>query len=351
MRLLIITQKVDSADSNLGFFTAWIERFARQATHVEVICLYRGAYVLPHNVAVHSLGKEAGATRFEQLREFFRLITVLRDEYDAVFVHMNPIYVVLGGILWRAWGKRIGLWYTHGTISVMLRIAERLAHVIFTASPESFRLRSPKIIVTGHGIDADMLMRGTSVRIAEAGHPLRMITVGRIAPSKRLDVIIEALALLKHRGYQARLSIIGAPTDDHESAYATALRTRVTELGLGDDVTFLGPINHDDIGARFERADLFVSMSDTGSLDKSVLEAFVLGLPVMTGNRAFRAMIPPSAFIEPVTAEMLAACIEQCGAQPYDESERMRLSNEVLKHHSLPTLIITLTNALEHVRD
>ncbi len=123
------------------------------------------------------------------------------------------------------------------------------------------------------------------------------------------------------------------------------------QLGLGDDVTFLGPINHDDIGARFERADLFVSMSDTGSLDKSVLEAFVLGLPVMTGNRAFRAMIPPSAFIEPVTAEMLAACIEQCGAQPYDESERMRLSNEVLKHHSLPTLIITLTNALEHVRD
>lgn len=351
MRLLIITQKVDVTDSNLGFFIAWIERFARRVTHVHVICLCRGVYEPPHNVSVYSLGKEAGARRFEQLREFFRLSISLRNEYDSVFVHMNPIYVVLGGILWRAWGKRIGLWYTHGAVSLMLRLAERLAHVIFTASVESFGLRSAKVVVTGHGIDTDMLMRGTSVRISEAGHPLRMITVGRIAPSKRLDAIVEALAILKRHGCQARLSIVGAPTDEREIAYETLLRIRIAELGLGDDVAFLGPINHDDIGARFERADLFVSMSDTGSLDKSVLEAFVLGLSVMTGNIAFRGMMPASAFIEPATAETLAARIEQCGAEPYDESERMRLSHDVLKHHSLPTLIITLTNFLEHVRN
>ena len=58
MRLLILTQKVDINDNNLGFFHRWIEEFARHCESVIVVCLQKGEYHLPPNVKILSLGKE-----------------------------------------------------------------------------------------------------------------------------------------------------------------------------------------------------------------------------------------------------------------------------------------------------
>ena len=52
---------------------------------------------------------------------------------------MNQIYVILGGILWRLMGKRIALWFAHGSIPWDLRVATALAHIILTSTPSGFR--------------------------------------------------------------------------------------------------------------------------------------------------------------------------------------------------------------------
>src|SRR3989344_6843889 len=106
MRLLIVTQAVDLDDSVLGFFHGWIEEFSKHAEQVKVVCLKEGKHNLPSNVEVFSLGKEsASGSRFlKRIRYivcFIRYIVKNRSEYDTVFVHMNPEYVVLGGIFWR----------------------------------------------------------------------------------------------------------------------------------------------------------------------------------------------------------------------------------------------------------
>src|SRR2546430_1831582 len=100
MRLLIVTQAVDRADPILGFFHRWIEGFASRVEHVSVIGQRVGEYSLPPNVSVHSLGKERGLSRWRQTILFWRLLWRHRHEYDAVFVHMVPLWVVLGGPLW-----------------------------------------------------------------------------------------------------------------------------------------------------------------------------------------------------------------------------------------------------------
>lgn len=62
MKLLIITQTVNTEDPVLGFFVRWIEEFAKHAETVEVICLKEGSHAfLPSNVRVYSLGKKRGA--------------------------------------------------------------------------------------------------------------------------------------------------------------------------------------------------------------------------------------------------------------------------------------------------
>ena len=123
MKLLIITQAIDLDDPILGFFHRWVEEFAKRFEHIEVICLKLGRHSLPGNVSVHSLRKEKGRrSRFMYATYFGWLIWKLRPKYDAVLVHMNPEYVILGGVDWRLMGKKIYFWYNHPNKDLRFKI-------------------------------------------------------------------------------------------------------------------------------------------------------------------------------------------------------------------------------------
>src|SRR3989344_1360403 len=131
VRILICTQAVDRDDPALGFFIRWIEEMAKQCEHVLVICLRKGTHNLPKNVEVISLGER------HKIFRAFELCGIAwgrRNEYDAVFVHMNPEYIAAAGWLWRLRGKKIVLWYTHKSVNMLLRIATLFANKILTAS-------------------------------------------------------------------------------------------------------------------------------------------------------------------------------------------------------------------------
>ena len=272
MKLLIITQAVDTQHPVLGFFHRWVEEFAKHCEHVDVIALQTGEYHFLKNVAVHSLGKEKGAGKLKRLRTFFSLLSSLHRKYDAVFVHMNPEYLVLAGWWWRMTGKKAALWYTHKTVDVKLRIAELFANVIFTASKESFRLRSKKVRVVGHGIDTDFF--SPDPRVSRSTH---WLSVGRLMKSKRHD---SAIREAKEAGVP--LLIAG---DGPERAN---LETLVRELGA--DVTFLGGLTQEKLRDEYRAAGKFIHRSETGSLDKVVLEAAACGCPVDSTDPAIAAL-------------------------------------------------------------
>src|SRR3989344_3874479 len=120
MKLLICTQVMDVSDPILGFFCRWVEEFAKHCEKVTVICLREGEHDLPDNVRIYSLGKKGkdsnrsstmiyhSASRLRYALRFWLLLWKVRKEYDAVFVHMNPEYMVLGSAWWRLWGKKVG---------------------------------------------------------------------------------------------------------------------------------------------------------------------------------------------------------------------------------------------------
>ncbi len=133
--LLVITQKIDQDDQLLGFFVDWIREFKKQYSRVDVVPLRD-----PHK---------------NWLKFVFRIFWEV-PRHDVVFVHMAPIFAVIAAPWARLWGKRVGLWYTHKVMTWKLRLAEKFVNMIFTASPESFRLPSKKVVVTGHGIDTEL---------------------------------------------------------------------------------------------------------------------------------------------------------------------------------------------------
>lgn len=288
MRLLILTQKIDINDDVLGFFHRWVEEFAKHCEKVIVICLQKGEYNLPENVKVLSLGKPAN--RIKYLYRFYKYIWQERKNYDAVFVHMNPEYVVLGGLLWKLLGKKIGLWYAHGSAPFTLRIAEKLAHIIFTSTKSGFRLPSKKVNVVGQGIDS-AAFQPRNKKSNLKNQKFNIITIGRISPVKNIEILIEAVEILYKDGLKFKVDIIGGPGLPEQEAYLNGLKRMVKEKQIESVINFLGPIPNKDIASHLQAADLFVNMSHTGSLDKAILESMACGLPILTCNEALKDVL------------------------------------------------------------
>lgn len=329
----MVTQVVDSRDPALGFFHRWIIEFARRFDTVTVIALRKGEMHLPANVRVLSLGKEEGVSRLEYVRRFYSYIWRSRNDYDQVFVHMNPEYVVLAGLVWRILNKKIVLWYLHRSVTLKLKVATLFADLIATGSKESFRLPSHKVRVLGHGIDIDAFVPA----IKDSSKPFSVITVGRISPSKDYETLLKAAALVPN----ANIQIVGAPATLGDREYESRLKNTVKELGIENRVAFAGPVKHDDIPALIASSDVFVNMSNTGSLDKAVLEAMACGTPALTSNEAFKEMLGSFDLTFPsgdhkALAEKLQGLYEKRSAL---SSLGERLRDIVVRQHNLPRLI------------
>jgi glycosyltransferase involved in cell wall biosynthesis len=346
MRLLVVTQTVALEDPALGFFHGWILEFAKRCESLEVICLKEGKHELPGNVQVHSLGKERGRPAlggFAYAARFLREVWRFRHEHDVVFVHMNPEYVVLAGLFWRMWGKRVVLWYTHRQVNLKLRIALIFADAVATASPESLRLRSSKVRILGHGIAA---ARFDTVRDGTLHDSVRIVSVGRITPIKRLEILIEALALLRKDGIPAEATLVGGPTVPSDHAYQDSLRAQATRLDITEAVHFAGVVPYDAMPTQYRDQDISVNLAPTGGMDKAVLESMASGCIPLVANRAFASLFKQDAdrlLFEP-NAEALAEKLRGLARLPQGERASLakRLSDTVRKEADTAAIIVRL---------
>jgi len=346
MKLLITTQIVDREDPVLGFFHRWIEELSTHYESVEVITLFEGAHNLPPHVHVHSLGKLAAQTntrararslsRIGYVLKFYGFIWRLRREYDDVFVHMNPEYIVLGGLLWRVLRKRVALWYLHKSVTRSLRIAEKMVDVIFTATPESFRLPSPKVRVVGHGIDIVPQSHAPST-----GGMIRIATIGRFSASKGIRESLAALELLYQEGIPFAYVVAGAPGTRADFAYEESVRLEVEKRPWKSSVKFLGALVHDEVPGLLAQTDVFLHLSDTGSLDKAQLEALAAGVPTVTSSDAGKALVPAEWRVDRLQPQSVASAIRTAYG-----ADMRELSARIAHAYNLSALMNTIVAAM-----
>lgn len=346
---MIITQKVDKNDQLLGFFIEWLRLLSDKFERIKVFCLEKGEYDLPDNIEVNSLGKDEGYGKFKQFFNFYFLILKYHREYDAVLVHMNPIWVVLGGYFWKLFDKKIFLWYTHKSITLKLRVATIMADVIFTASPESFRLKSKKVVITGHGIDTELfrplrLVQGEQ-DFTRLNPPrrfnLKILSVGRISPIKNYETLINAAKILKDKNIDFMITLIGEPAIESDREYEKSLKSQIQSLKLEENFNFIGKIVHNDLPKYYQSHDIFVHLSKTGSLDKTMLEAMACGIKVLSSNDAARTIL---------TAEFLFNDDPQELADKIINAEAINsgsLRNYVVENHNLQKLITKISETIK----
>jgi glycosyltransferase involved in cell wall biosynthesis len=345
MNLLMFNLAVDQEHITLGFGLRWIEALSRRYEHVDVVTMFAGPHQLPSNVRVWSVGRERGYSKFRRVLRFYAIVwRILRERpIGVVFTHMIPIFAVLFWPVARLTGRRNVLWYAHGATPPTLRLAHALVDRVVSSTPDGFRIKSEKATFIGQGIDADIYRP----MVRDHGPGLRMITVGRIAPSKGIDLIVDALAGWVP-GWNWRLTVVGAGTSDSERVYSDRVRRAACE---SDRINFTGFKSAADIAALLGQSNVFVNLSATGSLDKAIVEAMATGCLVISSNDAFRRMAREAGFAECIverTPEALRAKLSEVAAMPL--AARCAIADrqlQVARNHTLDGLIGRLCEILE----
>lgn len=138
---------------------------------------------------------------------------------------------------------------------------------------------SDRIEIHGSGIDLDRFV--FTPRQAPAHGPVHVATTGRLVEKKGISYLIEAIALLRDRGLDVHLDIIG------DGPLRQNLIDLAIALNVDSDVSFHGWRDQGEIVSILKTCHLFVAASVTaenGDQDAPVntlKEAMAMGLPVV----------------------------------------------------------------------
>ncbi len=361
-KLLFITQKVDKDDDILGIYHRWIEELSKVMQEVNVICLYKGRSELPNNVKVFSLGKDKlssadlrgpaspklqrgesilGFTRIKYVFRFYKYIWRFRSDYDVVLVHMNPVYVVLGGWLWKLWGKKILLWYNHPLGNLMAKIGIFFSDKVFCTSPYSFSAKYKKTEIMPVGINTN-LFKPTPEALKKYN---RILFLGRISPIKRVEILIEAAKILDSQGVDFEVLIVGSPASLKDKEYELKLKEMASELISKGKIVFQSSVPNYKTPEIYNSSSVFVNLTPTGSFDKTTLEAMACGLSILASNKIFESLLPEAIKFFCVfkennpqdLSEKILVLFSLDSAEIKKMGEQFR--GLVLKNHSLDILV------------
>jgi glycosyltransferase involved in cell wall biosynthesis len=135
-----------------------------------------------------------------------------------------------------------------------------------------------KIKVIRNTYDANRFTMKTSRTNNKNDAPFRIVMVGRFDWIKDQATLIQAVNLLKNRGYNIKLHLVG----QGEDKYYAMCRALVTKLNLHEVVRFWGGKRVN--GEFLADYDLFVFSSFCDTFGIALLEAMACGLPVLVSD-------------------------------------------------------------------
>lgn len=197
-----------------------------------------------------------------------KLVALLRRRKLAVTWHecWGPDY-------WREYlgaPGRVGWWFERTTM--------QMSDAIIAASAEtgtSLRAQlgeSVPVVVAPNGVDV------AAIRAAQPdARATDIVAVGRLIEHKRIDMLLDAVAVLAAEGRTVTCRIVG------DGPEAGALAAQARELGIDDRVEFRDDVDDaDELFGLLKAGRVFAFPSEREGFGIAALEAIAAGLPVVT---------------------------------------------------------------------
>ena len=120
---------------------------------------------------------------------------------------------------------------------------------------------------------------------ADDGAAIHLLSISRIAPKKRLDLMIDAVAELSARGIDARLTVAG----DGDRELRAQLERQAQTLGVEHRVSFVGHVGPKEKARLYQSTDIFLLPSEDENFGIGLAEALSRGLPAVVSDRVAAA--------------------------------------------------------------
>lgn len=237
---------------------------------------------------------EAAGVSWTEVRAAPKILTIaqlrrrIRDFHPDVFVvHGHSDHI---------WGRMAAL---RERVPVVIMVEQSIERYIWLQRFRSVALarHTDAIVAVSHGVGENLVRLGyprDKIRVIHNGTPLgkfgratevpfderepAVLMAARFARQKDHASLIRASGLLRDRGTPVIVRLAGGGSARHERK----ARRLVTELGLRDQVEFLGP--RDDMADLLARHRVFVLSTHYEGMGIAVAEAMVAGCAAIASN-------------------------------------------------------------------
>jgi glycosyltransferase involved in cell wall biosynthesis len=139
------------------------------------------------------------------------------------------------------------------------------------------------------------------------GPNLEMLSIGRLVLRKGFQEILKALSIVRQTRSDFHLRIVGYGRAEDE------LRQVLEELGISENVSFLGRVEYRQLGDYFLSSDAYLFYGDREGSSLAMIEAGAYGVPLIAsdhpGNRSYVANGTSGFLVEYQNAQALAEAI------------------------------------------
>ena len=162
----------------------------------------------------------------------------------------------------------------------------------------------------------------------KAGNPFIFLTVAFLTPKKGIDVLLKAFAAKFRGNPEVRLEIGG------DGKQRAELERLSHELGISNQVTFLGQLSRTEVRDAMCRSNVFVLPSRIETFGVVLIEAMSTGIPVIatrSGGPEDIVNKDSGLLVEPNEVESLSRAMGSIMHRKYD---RQRIRQYVIKTYS-----------------
>jgi hypothetical protein len=214
-----------------------------------------------------------------------------------------------------------------------------------TSTPGSCPIDSGKVLVIGQAINPQIFQSGVGFR----GELEKFLHIGRLDPAKRTDYIVKTVSDLRSLNPRISLSLFGSIGNRKSGERADQLMSFSARVENTEWLGVYPGVVRSEIPKIISAHDLFIH-AYLGSLDKTLIEATFMKIPVITENPEYLAIFGSWSSKSDPTIEHEFQGIKSLSKEEIDTilEERLKLA---YSGHSLNNWVLRLVEILNTDND
>jgi glycosyltransferase involved in cell wall biosynthesis len=285
VRLIVVNYSMSSKSLVFSHQREVVDALSKFFETVEVFTTEIGSESLKKNVRVFHIPWKANSALRNMVSIIKTLYPVLiRNRTSVLFTHMTDVHAaMLAPLTWLLKMRHI-LWYAHAKNSKYLIWSSFFVSKIVSSTPGSCNLgiNKRKILYINQGIDS----KNFPYFGRRFNRLSKVMYYGRLDPSKNIHMFLDLILRLNRSPYKYSIDVFGRPANLESEKYFLDIASSLTVNSQEASIIFHDPIARALIPEIAKKFDIFLNLY-AGSLDKTLIEATFMGMPVITWNEEY----------------------------------------------------------------